>query len=93
LTVDFIVNRYQKTEMINKKIKKEIKDGGIFYRDVHAMHERAMQVLIRVKKKEASGEKRIPVYINRRITVLVPIGTNIQEIKNKYKSRSLNVYQ
>jgi hypothetical protein len=63
-----------------------IKDGGIFYGDITAMHNRAKRALSRAKTIEECRQK-IPVRINSKTIILVDAGADIDRAVFKFKKR------
>jgi hypothetical protein len=66
--------------------KNNIKDGGVFYRDITAMHDRAKRALSRAKAIEERRQK-IPVRINNHTIILVDAGDDIDCAIFKFKKR------
>ena len=70
--------------MITFMTEQEIKDGGIFYRDITAMHNRARSALLKAKSME---KQKIPVRINAKTIIMVDAGADIDRAVFKFKKR------
>lgn len=66
--------------------EQEIKDGGIFYSDITAMHNRARHALLKAKCMEKHRQK-IPVRVNAKTIILVDAGADIDRAIFKFKKR------
>jgi hypothetical protein len=70
--------------MRRQKQPQKIKDGGIFYRDIAEMHNRARYALLKVKKIE-EHRQTIPVRIDHRTVLLVDAGKDVNLAASKFK--------
>jgi hypothetical protein len=64
-------------------IKQELKDGGIFYRDIAEMHSRARCALLKARQTEKHRQK-IPVRINAKTIIMVDVGADIDSAVFKF---------
>lgn len=72
--------------MRRRKKERKVKDGGIFYKDITAMHDRARHALLKAKSMEKHRWK-IPVRIDGKTIILVDADADIDHAIINFKRR------